>query len=254
MLKELLDSIVQLGRESQNVQTVKEFRDGTTRYRKPDGSLVEMQSPPDPRAHKALDLSAIVEFALENVGDSVIWYNRSAVVCLINDETRRDRVTLEMAYSPQMRLLMQLEQNPKQFTQSELVLILRTTFNGCYQDEISKSLLPAVRAVTFTKNSEGESTVDHGKASIGKKLTEKVTGAVAIPEYVTLKVPVFANAFDFTRQIRCAVEIDVSKERFQLIPLPLEIEKAISASEASIAEDIAELIGEVETPIRYGSP
>lgn len=251
MLKELLDAVVELGREADEVQIVREFKDGTIHYREPGGSIEELKIPPDPRGHKALDLSAIIEFA-SNHADSAIWYSRCGVVCLIDDETRRDRVTLDLSFSPQLRLLIALEQNPKAYTQAELVLMLRTTLAGCFADDASGQLLPAIRAVKFTRNSEGESAIDHGKASIGKKLTEQATGAVAIPEVVTFRVPIFARAFAFVGRIKCAVDIDASTETFKLIPLPLEIEHAISAAEIEIRKTLEE--AGTETPIRYGTP
>lgn len=251
MLREFLQEVTKLANAAESVQIVEKFGNGKTRYRKPDGTLFEMDSPAEPRKHNALDLSAVCDFANSNK-DSVVWYSRSGVVCLIDDATRRDRVTLNLTYSPQMKLLQSLEANSKQFTQAELVLTLRTTFADCLADEVSASLLPAVRAVTFTKNAEGESVIDHGKASVGKRLTEKATGAVAIPEYVTIRVPVFATAFSFAMPIRCAVDVDASAERFKLIPLPLQIENAIKAAEDSIFEAVEEMLE--GSPLYYGIP
>ena len=252
MLKELLDGLVELAQKSDAIQIVHEAKDGTTLYRSTTGAIGHFDRPPDPRNHKALDSSAVTDFASVNDG-SVIWYSREAVVCLINDETRRDRVTLTLEYSPQMKFFRQLEANGTAHTQAQLVLILRTTLAGCAEDEAAKTLLPAIRAVKFTKTSEGEAAIDHGRASIGKRLTEQATGAVAIPETVVFKIPVFANAFQFECPVICAVDVDAGKETFRLIPLPLEIERAIVEAEGKIFDELHASEG-TGRPIYYGAP
>lgn len=252
MLKELLDGLVELAKKSDSTQILFESKNGEVMYRRAsDGTIGTFEKPPDPRQHKALDLSAVTEFAADNDG-SVIWYSREAVVCLIDDETRRDRVTLTLDFSPQIKLLRKMEAEGTTYMQAPLVLLLRTTLAECAADETTETLLPSVRSITFTKTAEGQSVIDHGKASVGKRLTEQATGAKAIPETVAFEVPIFAAAFYFTGTIKCAVDVDAGKETFRLIPFPLEIERAISDAELKIQSEILE--SDTKRPIHYGAP
>lgn len=251
MLAELFEAVTTQARKTDAVQIVKEFQDGTIAHRVGAGPLAFLQSPPTPRNHKALDLSAIIEFAEIDPKKSAVWYSRSGVVCLTDDGTRRDKVSLSLDYSPQLKLLQRWEASAVCQSQRAILLDLRTTLAGCEFDEESKLLMPSIQCVTFTKNSEGTAEVKPGKASIGKKLTEQATGATPIPLYVTFNVPIFATAFNFTGTVRCAVDVDAGDEKFRLIPLPLQIETAIAGVEGLI---MGSLKSGTKAPVRYGSP
>lgn len=250
---ETLNAIVDLARKSDEIQIVKESRDGSVVYRDAPGSLDKFYIPADPRNHAACDIETVVAFA----GDSSeIWYSRSAIVCLINRDDRRDRVTCKMNLSPQIQALQNLEATGKAYTQAEMILALRTTFAGCLRDEASAQLLPSIRAVKFTRNEEGASVVDVGKSSIGKRLTQEVTGSgMPIPETVEMTVPVFAGVVEFNASIKCAIDVDAASGKFRIIPLPLEIESAIISGENCTAVTIETEMKEQEkkTPLYCGT-
>lgn len=250
MIQEALQYLIHLGKESgaKVIPTPGPKHEYIIERR--DGTLTEKTAEPEPRDHKALDLSAVIAFATDYDAPSV-WYSRHSVTCLVNDEERRDKVRLSLDWSPPMKALMQLEARPDPMKQSQLVLLLRTTFARCLAP--AGDILTAVRSLKFSAGSDGASSIQHTSVSVGRAIRSEITGAKVIPEEITLDVPIFANAFAFTGRVQCAIDIDPGAETFKLIPLPLEIERAVVSAEKRIAELLAEGIGE-SAPIYYGNP
>ena len=223
-----------------------------------DGTVEWKEAAPHPRNHKAGDLDSLVanaeRFAPQADGAdtvAVCWYSRKGVVLLAEDATRRDRVTLPLTLSPQLAYLQRLEESkPRvQFTQADLVLTLRTTLAR----SISPDVVAVFRRLNFRKSSGGASEVGHGKASIGRELQAELTGSGAIPETLAFRVPVFAAGVPFEAAVECAVDVQAEAERFLLIPLPGEIENAITQAETYIGGILAENLPET-VPAFYGEP
>ena len=210
---------------------------------------------PRPRDHKAMSLQTIVAFAMRDVDSHdgnppATWYSRSGVVLLLSDTTRRDRVTLALDYSPQLKRLQALEAQPKPFGQRELIFMLRTTFAHCLAP--AGNILDVLRCVKWRSKAAADATVQHGKTSIGKTLEQELTGTGALPEYLTLDVPIFASGFPALRgNVELALEPDAATETFQLLPLPGSIETAIADAEARIGAELRAALGE-GAAIYYG--
>lgn len=229
------------------------------RIERRDGTIETCNAAPQPRDHKALDLTAIVGYA-KLYPDSCIWYSRYGVTAILNNADteddgtpRLDRVHLALGYSPQIVKLLELERNRKPLTQKELVSLIRTTFAGCCPVD----LRPAISELRFKATSEGGSKLTHGTSSVGKHLTAEVKGGGAIdqiPETFTLNVPIFSSGFESTASVEVILEIDAQEEKFYLTPQPLDIEAAISAAESEICTDLAEMLGKDDKPIYYGAP
>lgn len=217
----------------------------------------KVEAAASPRRHRACDLQAVVAFA-ERCKDfgSVVWYCRTGVVCLTADEDRRDSVTLPLDLSPQMKAVQALEAIKKAMGQAEIVFALRTTFKACLGR--AGNLLEVLRRVNFSASSAGGGTVEHGKRSVGKSLESQITGAAALPEYVTLDVPIFATAFPGIRgTVECALEPYPETQTFQLLPLPGEVERAVAGGEKAVGELLAQQLAEAGAdgvPVYYGQP
>jgi hypothetical protein len=272
MDKTTLDYLVNLGREANRV-TFSPIPGGpshVTMKVEPDGSCETITAEPLTRSHTAASLQAVVDFAKRFSEDITIvsehsdgkiveegrikctasvWYNRDGVTCLIDDQTRRDHVRLPLKLSPQIVALQSLEAIRKPMKQAEFVLFLRTVLHDCLSS--AGELLTVVRQLKFRVESAGQSEVQHGKSSIGRALTAELTGSRAIPEYVSLLTPIFANAtLQYYGTIQCALEPDAHTETFTLIPLPLQIETAISRAEEQLGQRLS---GQLEKQIEDGS-
>lgn len=224
--------------------------------KQPDGTMGDLEVPPTPRHHRALDLSAITEFALwssEQSRRATIWYCRHGVLCVLDDSTRRDTVRLDLTFSPQLLCLQGLEQYRKPMDQRATILLLRTTFAKCLGR--AGDLIEIIRGVKFTNNQAGAAVVGHGKSSVGRSIEQEITGTKALPEYVTLEVPVFTAAWLQVKfPVELALEPDPATQTFTLIPLPGEIENAIAAAEALISMRLHDGLDGAEVPVYYGVP
>lgn len=229
------------------------------RIERRDGTIEICNAAPQPRDHKALDLTAVVEHA-KLYSDSCIWYSRSGVVAILNNSDsedegtpRLDRVSLTLSFSPQILKLLELERNRKPLTQKELVSLIRTTFADCCPVE----LRPAISELKFKSTAEGASKLTHGTTSVGKLITAEVKGGGSIeqiPETFTLNVPIFASGFPSLQKIEVILEIDAQEEKFYLTPKPLDIEDAISRAEEEIHDELTEQMEKDAKPIYYGTP
>lgn len=211
-----------------------------------------VEAEPEPRDHAAQDLGTVLQFADEG---SRVWYSRNGVVVLLDDLERRDRVTLRLRLSEQLACLLVLESTPRQFSQQELILALRTTFRDCLSAH--PNLVDNLRHLRWKAGQQSDVTIKHGERSVGKQLESQVLGTDKLPEYLRLVVPVFANCFESVyASIDLALEPDTATEKFRLIPIPGLIEAQLRRAETRLGVLVVEALGEQASlvPVSYGSP
>lgn len=260
MLKDFVEAIALQGVKAHLPIIVKADAEpnGVYYVRQADGTTERVVADPPWREHKAQDLDTVVAFAkrfveYKDAADAVgpvIWYSRTGVTCVLDDHDRRDTVHMHFGASPQ---LVHLAEDRKAYTQAEFIRILRITFADCLT--ACDGLLQCLRSIKFRVHSDGTSKVAQGKASIGKIIDAELTGADALPEYVTFDVPVFGVASLPVRAlVRCALEVNPQLETFQLVALPGEVEKATSVGENWVRDAVETALGDAEVPIYYGKP
>ena len=207
------------------------------------------------RNHYANDLLTIAAFSAK-FKQSAIWYSRDAVVCLIDDTKRREKVTLDIATSNQVVKLKALEEQKPLMSQRDVLFMLRTVFTPAALAKFPK-LIDLLRQVKFATGEKSESNVQRGKSSVGKSLQVEASFIEDVPDQITLSIPVFANAFArWTFDVICALEIYEAEQKIQLFPLPGEVEKAVAAGEESLCTALTRAANEVTSsaPIYYGTP
>lgn len=103
-------------------------------------------------------------------------------------------------------------------------------------------LLPLLRDMKFASASDGEANIQHGRESMGKKINATVLGTDAIPEEITLSVQVFMTS-DITlrMEVRCAVDIYVQEQMFRIVPLPMQLQRAVDGTMDHIMERLSHL-------------
>lgn len=258
MLKEFLEALSKqaVAAAQQEVVTVPAEPRHSYYLRDKDGVLQWRSATPEPRNHHVRDLPTLVQYAKRDPDQGVLWYSRDQVVFLANNAERRDKVTLPLVLSPQIvalqRRLVDSAGSAVSFDQRTLILMLRTTFHGCLGH--CPDLIEALRRVKFEAGQTVDATVGHGKASLGRQARAEVTGAGYLPEYFTLDVPIFESGFQFREKVDLAFEPIPENGRFQLIPLPGQVEEAIIAAERAIGEQLTALLSETEVPCFYGTP
>lgn len=255
MLKELFDAICDKERKAFKATVIQPAPEPSYRYLIQDanGSYNWFEALPQPRQHKAADLSAILAIAKEQEATSVVWYSREAVTLFYDDETRRDQVRLALLSHPQLNTMLRLEKDKPKLDQKEFLRLLRIDLAGC--DPIQgATLVDIIRKIRFKKNEQGENVILHNKASLGRSIENELIGGGPIPEKITLSVPIFKAPRHLKRYpIGCAIEIDPAEEKFQLVPFPGEIDEAVCLAERDIAQELREALPAL-VPIYYGAP
>ncbi len=255
MLKDLFDALTQHAEKAMTPVVIHPEGEPDHNYlvAMPDGGMEWFEADPAPRLHNAFDLATVARWASQGAKPSP-WCSRRGVVLVLDDDTRRDVVRLDLVESPQLATLRALEERKPAFDQKAFARLLRIDLAGCLA---SPNLLQSVKQVKFSvlKGLEGEAS--HGKESIGKTLQAELKGANAVPEEAEVVLPVWSGQAHPTRYcVRCAVEIDVIGERFQLIPFPGAIEDAFCRAEAALLARLAEELAQndCDIPVHYGTP
>lgn len=219
-----------------------------------NGQTQSYTTPPPRRQHSAEDLSAIVAFAMpvkESPRQASVWYNASAVTCLIDDADRRDAITLKLKLSPQFQKIREWENQSKPMKQADAVLLLRTMFRDCMGP--AGNLISLLKNLKFTNNASGEATISQGKASYSSRIDQELTGAGSIPEDFQMDMPVFASGFLSIVRMDLAISIDCPTQTFTLIPLPGGCQRAINAAEMELGASLAASLGD-GAKLYYGAP
>lgn len=222
----------------------------------PGGEVTFRQSQQQPLDAIAADLQAILDFANDHRETSEIWYSRGGIETFLDRSTRRDKIGFALEESVQVSLLNRWSKSNGEWMKQEALLkLMRTVFYGCLG--AAGDIVNILRKVKFVNNVAGESTIERGKASIGRSIEQEVTGMGVLPETITFEVPMFANVFTSMRgRITCALEVDTANQTFALITLPQQVENALVECESLIGDMIRQQInGGRETglvPVYYG--
>ena len=254
MLKELIDTLALQAVAAARPQTVETDPTKVYAVRKPDGTVDFIGGRVPWRKHKAQDLETIAAFA-ERFKSSAIWYSRDEIVCLLADEDRFERVTVKMIKSKQITTLIDLDAKRQLMPQRDFLFMLRTVFMQ-HAFPTAPKLIDTLRSVKFENASKTEGNIQRGKTSVGKEAMAAATFLDAVPEQVTLSVPLFDNSFASTSyDVICALEIYEVEQRLQLFPLPGEIEAAFASAEACLCANLRDLLGkDTKVPVYYGQP
>jgi hypothetical protein len=257
MLKELFDAIVSLGNQASRphaISTPEPAHVYALSY--PDGKVEWINADPAPRCHTAQDLETVAAWALAHVPDGPVsvWVSRAGVVALLDDRTRRDRVSLPLDMAPQIGTLAGLR---FPMTQKDFVRLLRVDLAGCGAEVAA--LLKAARSLKILNNVSAEGRVNHGQQSVTKGMVSQAANAVDYPEEVAVQCPVFTSVNTDPETVQCAVDLDPTEAKpLQLIPLPGEVEAAIQRAERVIQARLSGLLfGAAERPnvrLSYGRP
>lgn len=213
----------------------------------------EMKLPPDLRSHTVAGIGDLLEAykvwcgepsASEALG--VFWHDSDVVTLVIDDFDRRDRVTMPLEYTQQFARIKKLAEQPH-LSQREAVNLFRHDLKDCGPD----TMLPALRKLEFKRKNDGSRTFEHGKESLGRSIELQVTGASAIDEYVTFRVPLYKNpGVHLVVGIQCSIELDSEKEQIIIKPLPDQINTAVKEGQAVIHGKLSES----GAAVFFGSP
>lgn len=211
----------------------------------PDGTRDEVILPEKPMRATASDLRTLVAVARQAAAATEIWYSE-AMVCGFPDRLiLPDVITMPLTRTPRWRLLSTL--GGEILDQKGFLKTLRLRLG----DAVESSLVLCLRKLLFRAQSKAEGDLQRQKASIGKSLEVQLEGESPLPETTCLHVPVWEE-LDYRAMVEAAIEIDLEAQRFQLIPLPGEVERGLKSALRYLAEEIATEVGEQALPIYAG--
>jgi hypothetical protein len=257
MLQEFVSKIQELATEAVKptiLQTPGQTR--TVLLFKPDGTYELIGVPPAAHREDLDTPQELARFINHQMADGkpIVYLSMTQAVALYDKDDRRDRAFSDLELHPQWKLILDLDKSPRSLDQRAFVRMLRVQFDGCFPDS---RLIDLLRNLNWESGDKGNSVVGHGNVGISKSVMAQVTGQAAIPEEVTLFMPIWTGIGYISPRmsVRCAIEITPETKCFALIPYPGEVTKAESSAMAELTEMLA---GDIEAfadiQIYQGSP
>jgi len=265
---ETLKIIQDTAQRAQKLELIPSPFDSRAAYLRLEDRYESIDVPPPLRNHFVCSLDDLVEYAKPLAGarltgpdaadepqgrlpelagtGPVIWHSPQAVILILDDADRRDRVTFGLTFSQPFILLVGIAQNPAPMSQREFVRMLKISLR------VPEPLVGPWRALNWSVISEAMGEVTAGVDRMGKQVNARVAGTSALPNDLTVHVSVY-NEPGERRQypIQCDIEMDPASQRLLLIPQEGELQDAIQLSQADIRDRI---IGRLACPVFFGSP
>lgn len=217
-----------------------------------DKSTATVDVPPTIRNHKIYTVGDLAKYLDGDLKlNAVIWHSHAEIVLVLDDDERRDRVTMDLTESAQFKLLRSAAQNDR-LSQSEIINLLRNKLAKNCPD--AASIVTKLRTIKFKATEEGGSDVQRGKESMDLSVQKEILGVADLPETVKLNVPVYGNPIENekTVSLECYLDVDVENRCFRFAPMGTELEDAVFAAQADIRQRITAVLKDV--PIYHGTP
>lgn len=219
----------------------------------------EIEIPLPTRKHKVSTLDSFLE-AVSHYHDEalktadktpalVIWIGEQTITALLDDDTRRDQITLPLLPSEVFTAVQTLGE-PMQ--QRQLVNLLREELINA----APASLLTRVRKVEATMGATTKGEITHGKEKGVSEFQAELVGASEIPESIELNVPIYGNVPTQAETIACAVSFTMPPNpiTFTISPLPDQITLAVQNTQRQLKKLLEDSLGEAKIPVFLGTP
>jgi hypothetical protein len=218
--------------------------------------IITLDIPPPPREHHDNTLADLIQYT-ERATDqglcTVLWHTHNAVILLLDDADRRDRVTFALDEHPQFAALKAMAAAAGCFTGPEFVRFLRLAM--CFPD---LATIQKFRRLDWRRSEATITETTRQRESLGREIMAEVTGIDELPDALTFQVPAYSNPGETEPwMIRCLLDYDTANQRIRLAPMPGEIDLAIAAAQASIRNRLTDALTDTEgvcLPIYFGTP
>jgi hypothetical protein len=225
--------------------------DGRTAYVKLGKEIKTFVLPPAVRKHTVHSLDDLIAYATKDGNTApVVWHGGKGATLLLDDADRRDVVVFPLTESRRFAKLRELVAAKPFLDQTAFVRLLRVEL-GMDNELVVKQF----RKLSFKMDRGGEGEVNQGLNRLSKSVVAEVRGVDDLPDELSVEVPVYQQSGE--RQpylVKCAIEIDSVNERFQLIPLPDELERVVDLAQASIRGRLETAVADKKIPVYYGEP
>lgn len=253
MLRELLDRIVDLGRDANEPKPIPVPDPRHALFVLSDG-ISKFDVPPAVIGHVADTVESLCAYLLAYAGPAgttqTVWHDRAQVIGVLDEEDRRDRVSMPLVASGPWTTLRRLrdDQASAWMPQADFVRLLRITLGA------APELVAPFRRLRWHQGMAKRGDIAHGKESLGAEITGSLTGEAELPETLALSVPLWTNLHEAAPwSVTCLVDTNPATEQIRLVPAPGEIERVEHAYQADLHQRLVTLLGEKAT-VYYGNP
>lgn len=212
-----------------------------------NGTLEKMDRPPAPRTGDLGSFESVVEFCKTVAKGGEVYVDAKGIEVVVDKDHRWSCVGLAFQGSRRFQTLSELGKTSWQ--PRDAVRVLR------FGLELENTpVLSGLRRVDFTRKSDGSSTTEHGRETLGKSVEAQVQQADEIPEHFEVTLPLFMNPGfgSFTAAVRVGIDIDVHNQCIRMIPSVDGITVAIGSAVTQIVEKLRQELEGV--PVFHGSP
>ena len=194
---------------------------------KHDGTYTEHYREPEPMNHRfetAMELVTFIGALAPDPKEAAIFLDSDGATFVPDRNDPRPKARVELDYTSRFETLQKFAgtNGSQPMDQRSFLALFRISFRGCLS---GSNLVQLLRDLKFVNNAAGEGNIQHGQESLGRSIVAKVAGVDAIPEDITIHVPVF-DGYGQSQPVACAIEIMTQEQRFRLIPFPGEVERA----------------------------
>lgn len=253
MLKELFDAVCELARKSVQPTTFHPAAEPPDVYRiqNTDGVLSDLIiAQPRPRGYVLYSLEHFadaVERAMQQGpaaadANTLVFCGRGGVLAVLDETTnRREMLKVNLPESTEFTTLKTLERQRAAMDQETLIKRLRIDLALA----VAPADLATFRAIKFEKRTAGQASVQTGASTLGLDVERKITcDGKAPPDEITVNVCVYRDLAgeEYRKPVRCAVDTDLEKQTFTLIPMAGEIERAQAETDQQIHDKLVDLL------------
>jgi hypothetical protein len=263
VIKEAIERIVELANKASDNNKIQELKfipgNGRKIFMQHGDQLIDHDIPAPLRKSTVTALASLTAAALaygkDEGGESSLWISQEQLVLVLDDEDRRESVTLKLTKTATFAKLESLDKTPV-VDQATLIALLRNELRDAVG---AKELLVAVRGVKFSRTDSGHSSLNHGGESLGNAIEATLTGAADIPEDLTVFCDVFREygeqhgQRDTKAAIRLTLDILTQEQKFRLKPLGDELADAVTHTLEQIEQHLKSDLNE-NAAVLYGTP
>lgn len=253
---ETVQLIQQTACDAQQARALPELSgDGRKAFVQQGDQIKEFALPAPRRQHRVHSLVDLIPYARRPDNPApVVWHGADRARLLIDDSDRRDAVDFPLTRSKRFETLRVQADSKPAFDQPRFIRLLRIELG---LDNLK--IVAQFRRLDWSAGAQGVSEVQHGMDKMGKSILAKVQGIDELPDQLDVSVPVYQQSGERTEYVvRCAIEIDTQNQRFQLVPLPDELERVLDLAQAAIHQRLTASLsaadGQNAIPVYYGEP
>ena len=233
MLREALELLVKLGRDSDQPQKIQLPGNRIALATRGQLEIYDCD-----RAERECEVQTLESFVrwVKKIGQGreveVFVGKRAISACVDYEKPVTDEIVLPLQLSAAMKALLLWSENPTPVP--EVVNLLRTSLDGTFD----KSYLPVFKRVDFSRMKASSIRTSHSGESMGRTvelLAQSSEGE--IPEVVAFDINVFSLDIPFAKQkLRFAVNVNCDSERIGIRPIGDVVDQAFRSAKAELVD------------------